>query len=475
MIAERGMLPDGYEPFAPLTTFTYHFGFHGLVAVLSWLSGIETVILVPVMGQLLSAAAALSVAFFTLTATRSRLSATVSAAFTGLLSVFPAFLINWGRYTQLTGLVLLPVFLGLVWHWLESGYHRTWIPFVGMLAAGIALAHYRITLMAAVAVFVLLGTKGVSSRLNWREWRRLAGRVLVALSVAGALAAPWAAQIYRGLNTGYSNDVGAPDSTYFSLARLGPGVVSFPTNAVFIGLTLASALLALWRRERVVIGLLSWAVTLLFLSMRSLAGVYMDTISVIISLYFPASVAVGWAAGLASEWLAIHWRPGRWAMGMGLLMLMAQGGVAIGSIVEPGAVYVGQDDLPAVNWIRSNTPESSIFMVNTYNWDFLPNYVIGSDAGYWLPLLADRRTITMPMTYPRERSNVPGLTERLVTLHRLRGHLTSPEAIALLRREGITHVYVGQRGGPIVVDELLQSPAFDLSYRNGAAHVFQLK
>ncbi|MGD2178270.1 MAG: hypothetical protein PVG71_10655 [Anaerolineae bacterium] len=474
MIAERGVLPDSYEPFAPLTTFTYHFGFHGLVAALSRLSGIETVILVPVVGQLLNAAAALSVAFFTLAATRRHLSATVSAAFSGLVSVFPAFFINWGRYTQLTGLVLLPVFLGLVWHWLESGCHRSLIPLVGMLAAGTALAHYRVTLMAAVAVAVFVGTKGVADRRDWRAWGRLAGRILLALAVAGALIAPWAAHILRALGEGFSNNVGTPDATYFSLARLGPGVLSFPTNSVFIGLTIVATLLGLFQRQRLVIALVIWAVAVLFLSMRSLVGVYIDTISVIISLYFPASVAVGWAAALTGDWLASHWKPGRWAMGIGLLILMARGGVAIGSIIGPRAAYVGKDDLPAVNWIRSNTPESSYFMVNTHSWDFLPDYVIGSDAGYWLPLLADRGTITLPMTYAHERSDVPGLTERLVTLHRLRGHLTSPEAIALLRREGITHVYVGQRGGPIVVDELTQSPAFDLSYRNGSAYVFQL-
>jgi hypothetical protein len=475
MIAERGGLPDSYEPYAPLTTFTYHFGFHGLVAVFSWLSGIDTVTLTPLAGQLFSTAAALSVAFFTLEATRSHLSATISAAFSGLVSVFPAYFINWGRYTQVTGLVLLPVFLGLVWHWLESGYDRRLIPFVGVLAAGTALAHYRITLMAAIAAAVLLGVKGLSNRLRWGAWRRLAGQILLALAVAGALSAPWAAHSYLALRGGLTNDVGAPDSTYFSLARLGPGVARFPTNGVFVGLTIVAALLALWRQQRAVIGLWIWAITVLFLATRSLFSVYLDTVSVILSLYFPACVSIGWATALVGDWLSDHWEPGRWAVGIGLLILMARGGVAIGSIIEPGAAYVGKDDLPAMDWIRSNTPELSTFMVNTYSWDFLPDYVIGSDAGYWLPLLAKRQTVTLPMTYPHERSDVLSLTERLVTLHRLQGQLTSPEAIALLRRAGVTHVYVGQRGGPIVVDELAQSAAFDLRYRNESAYVFELK
>jgi hypothetical protein len=79
------------------------------------------------------------------------------------------------------------------------------------------------------------------------------------------------------------------------------------------------------------------------------------------------------------------------------------------------------------------------------------------------------------MIYGVERSASPDLVARLVALHKLNGHLTSPEALALLRREGVTHVYIGQRGGPIVLDELLNSPAFELEYQHGAAHVFRLE
>jgi hypothetical protein len=58
-------------------------------------------------------------------------------------------------------------------------------------------------------------------------------------------------------------------------------------------------------------------------------------------------------------------------------------------------------------------------------------------------------------------------------LDQLGGHLTSPEALALLQRAGITHVYAGQRGGPIVVEELLRSPAFVLDYQQDAIYVFR--
>jgi hypothetical protein len=44
-------------------------------------------------------------------------------------------------------------------------------------------------------------------------------------------------------------------------------------------------------------------------------------------------------------------------------------------------------------------------MVNTYHWDFMRDFIIGIDAGFLL-LLANRQTVTMPMTF---RSNAAPL------------------------------------------------------------------
>jgi hypothetical protein len=474
MIAERGALPSSYEPFAPLTTFSYHFGFHGLVALLSWLSGIETVTLVPLLGQLLNGAAALSVAFFTSVVTGNRLSAIVAAAFSGLVSVFPAFFINWGRFTQLAGLVVLPIFIGLVWRWLQTDHRWSVVPLIGVLAAGTALVHYRVTLMAAVAVIVVLAGEAVDQWADWERWKEVSLRLMMAALVAGVLVMPWVWHVLGTIHTGHANDVSTPERAYFQLRRLGNDVLSHPTNEAFIGLTLLAVLLGWWRRERPVMILSAWTVAMLLLSSPQLGGIFLDTVSVVVSLYFPAAVTIGWLAQLTVDWLAHRWQPLQWVGALALFGLTLQGAFALASIVEPGAVYVREDDLPAMAWIQGNTARSAYFMVNTFSWDFAPDYVIGSDAGYWLPLLADRRTVTLPMTYPLERTSAPDLARDLAALHHLGGNLASPEAMALLRREGITHVYVGHRGGLISVEDLLESPAFDLRYQHGKAYVFQL-
>ena len=40
LILDKGKIPDNYLPYAPIVSFTYHFGFHSLAAAFSWLSGI---------------------------------------------------------------------------------------------------------------------------------------------------------------------------------------------------------------------------------------------------------------------------------------------------------------------------------------------------------------------------------------------------------------------------------------------------
>ena len=61
-----------------------------------------------------------------------------------------------------------------------------------------------------------------------------------------------------------------------------------------------------------------------------------------------------------------------------------------------------------------------------------------------------------------------------MALDRLNGKLATPEALALLLKEGITHVYVGQRSGPISAEELMKSPNFKLAYQNGPVYVFEV-
>lgn len=469
MIVESGMLPANFEPYAPLVTFMYHFGFHGLAAAMIWLTGLKSVVMVPILGQILMAAAALSVAFFTQVAFRNREATLASAAIVGLASVFPAYLVNWGRDTELAGLVLLPLFLGLIWYWVKADFPWAPIPLIGVLAAGIALTHYRVVLMAALGALVFFGSALVR-RPDRQIFKLGLVQQFVAVAIAGLLIAPWLWHIFSARQQGYPIDVGNPGPTFFSLDRLG-GALNYPTNNVLIALALLAVALGIWRRESVIIALSTWTALMLFLSLPWLASVFMDTVSVVMCLFFPAGVAISWIVVLIDR-PGLRWRATRWAALALLAILCIRGIVGIIYIVDSDLNYVRADDLRAMEWIQIHTPRSARFMVNTFHWDFQSTFVTGSDAGYWLPLLTGRSSVLVPVIYSFERSDLPDLNEQLVALDRLEGHLTTPEAMAMLEREGVTYVYIGQRGGPIVAQELLHSQEFKLEFQSGSVYVF---
>lgn len=482
LIAERGAIPDNYQPYAPLVSFTYHYGFHAFAAVIVMLTGTTSVVITPVLAQLFTAAAALSVAFFAQATTGSRLAAAASAVIAGLISVFPAYFINWGRYTQLTGMVLLPVFLGLVWLWAKNGWESLDTILIGVLAAGIALTHYRVTLMAASGAIVLLLIGKSTCRADWnKQFLKLWGvsRQLLMIAVGVIiLTAPWLWHVLKAQTVGYPIVLSAVGPAFFSLDRLGPSVSHYPSNQVLIILLCVSILLGLIWRNRLVIGLTLWGAVMLFLSAPYLAGTFMDTVSVVISLYFPVAVIIGGTIAQIADWSTTH-RPVLSGLVWTSLIGLAIWGIVLSrSILEPAAAYVWADDLPAIAWVQEHTPSTAHFMVNTYNWSFSPDFIISIDAGYWLPLLAHRSTVTSPMTYPNERAAAPDFLSNLVKLHRLAGDLTSSQALSALREQGVTHVYIGARSttmGLVSVEKLRTSQDLELIYQNGGAYVFKLR
>ena len=475
IIADQGKLPATLAPLTPVLTFTYHFGYHVLVAVLNWMTGIPAIALTPIVAQLLKAGMALAAAFMAEALGARRSGSVVTAAVAGLICVFPAYYVNWGRNTQLTGLLLLAVLLGIVWLWCTAPPRWPAAGLLAVLAVGLALAHYRVTLMAAIGCALIVAAHGWQARWSWVAWRRRALHVGSMVLGALLLISPWIWHVWSSRSLGYSAAIAEPQASFFALDRLGSLVLNYPTNwPLLIGFVVAFGY-GLWRRDLGVWVMAIWALALYVLSQPWAFSQYMDTITVVQSLFLPAAVTIGLAAGLfLAEGTGARQVGRRWLVA-GLTLLLSLAGVrAISEIVEPGAPYVLPADMAAVQWVNSNTPADALFMVNTYTFDFAPQFIIGSDAGGWLPLLARRRVITAPMSFSIERNMYENYPQRLQQLAALGGDLTTPQAVAALRGAGITYVFVGRRGGPIQVDKLLDSPAYVLEYQDGGDYVFRL-
>lgn len=111
VLMEQGYLPDTYAPYLPSGRFFYHWGFHAIVAFVSWITGANNAI--DVARVLLIVGQVFNCLTLVLTYTMGRVwfgSQRVGlwgAALATLVSWFPAYYVSWGRYPHLVGMLLL--------------------------------------------------------------------------------------------------------------------------------------------------------------------------------------------------------------------------------------------------------------------------------------------------------------------------------------------------------------------------------
>jgi glucan phosphoethanolaminetransferase (alkaline phosphatase superfamily) len=92
----------------------------------------------------------------------NRWSGVVAAMVAGLLSPMPIQYINWGRYTQLTGQVILPVAVVISGIFLQARHLKLSIAIVSSIViAGLAFTHYRILIFYVIftGVWIVLNVR----------------------------------------------------------------------------------------------------------------------------------------------------------------------------------------------------------------------------------------------------------------------------------------------------------------------------
>ena len=474
IIAQRGALPKDLLPLTPLVTYTYHYGYHATVAALNWLSGAPILALTVIVAQLLKVGVALMAAVLAEVMIGRRSAGIVTALIVGVIAVFPTFYVNWGRNTQLTGLLLLAALLTVLWLWSFGRPDWRLVVAVALLATGTAFAHYRVTLMAIAGCGSVVVTALVARRWSRTELRLRLLQIAAIGLIALVFAAPWLWHVWVARSVGYPTPISQAGPGFYRLERLGDLVLGYPTNW-YVGVATGLALVGgIWRRLPGVLAMAAWLAILLAISLPAGAGEYIDPITVITSSFLPISVMIGAAAGGFVAWDS-RWR--RWrTVAVSVLMMRAalHGTVRVVDAVESGAAYVQPEDLAAAAWVGEHVPADALFMVNTFEFEFLPDFVVASDAGGWLPVLAGRAAIVPPMIYPLERTAEPEFNKRLVALSAITSDITSPAAVDLLRSEGITHIFIGHRGGRIDPAQLLTSPDYTVEYHAANTYVFRL-
>src|SRR4030042_1873344 len=106
LILNAGAYPSTLLPYLDISSTVYHPGFHSIAAAFIWLTNLDLAQSLLILGQVLNALSIFSVYLFTTSLTRSSSAGLFAAFITGFFTPMPAYYTSWGRYTELTGLLL---------------------------------------------------------------------------------------------------------------------------------------------------------------------------------------------------------------------------------------------------------------------------------------------------------------------------------------------------------------------------------
>lgn len=484
LVEQRGLF-SSWEPYAPLVTFTYHYGFHANAAFLHWFSGISIPKSILYVGQLINVAALTSAYLLTTRLTKSRQAGLWAVALTGFVNLMPAQYVNWGRYTQLTGQVALPA---VVICWMALLEHarlsKGRLALAVIVTAGLMLTHYIVTIFAAlfVAAYVLALLLRTPT---WPVLRSVTARSILGAALALIVAAPW---LWNTLGGNLRRNVSGFVTQSVSQERISTisaleSVVPDYIHPAILALAVIGFGLALARRNWRVGLCLAWSVLLILVVVPYVFGLpgagVIAAFTSYIALYVSVIPLAAYVLGLLGERLSA-WRPFVGAVvGIGALIAVSVWGVRWQErLIETQYQLFTPADDRAMNWIRESTPPDARFLVNMFP-AYGDSLVVGSDGGWWIPLLTQRQTTLPPITYGSERAATTGFARQINSFAKsLRDNpLPSDEGLALCRAAGIRYIYSGAHSEQIDkfdVEKLRESPALNVVYEEDGVVIFEI-
>ena len=480
VILENGGLPQTLAPYLPVD-FSYHYGFHALTALFAGITQVEPAAAILWFGQILNALIALSVYRLGMEIWGDWRRAVLAALLVGFGFQMPAYYLTWGRYTLITGLLMLPLAMAALLRLSRQPRDvSAWISAV-LLTAGVALSHYTALLLLGfyTVILVLLrwlerpqpDENGVSPSRWQGAWQPALG------AAAGVLiAAPWLLQVWLQLNTQAEInfvpplDSGQAGYMNYILYLLGP-----QHSAVWLAVAGAGMVWALWRKTGRVLGV--WALILAVMTLPwglRLGPFRPDHMAIV--LFLPASLL---AADFVIHLMELSSRLPRVWLRRGVqagLILAALAGIGWGGwqtrdILNSSTVFADQADLEALEWVRENTPLDARFIINTTPW--MGRTYRGVDGGYWLLPYAGKQTILPPVMYTYGSQDYVGQTERWA---QQLNELTTCDADfwRLVEEFDAGYLYLRQGRGSLQPEALAACPRLVNVYRRGGVHIYEI-
>jgi hypothetical protein len=324
----------------------------------------------------------------------------------------------------------------------------------GFTIAGLGLSHYGV-----LVFFVLFGVILVVYHLvqigfeKTRLWN-LALVLLQVAVIAGLLASPWIWTFIQGrflfiVTTIVAQAPGADPEKIRVHNSLGD--IRFFFNTHWYILVVVGILWAFWRKAWPIILISIWAIALLILSNPHYLGLpgagLINNFAIFISLFLPFSLILGYLLADLMQVVQpkVAWAP--YILIIALLALGVWGAQFRLSFFEPKNQLVMDSDLKAMAWVKDHVPLEARFLTN-YTFAYNNSSLIGTDAGWWLPLLAQRQNLIPPLSFQEvwtpDALQFPVFFRQLDELD-----LSSYSGYTFLKDHGITHIYIGEKQGQV--------------------------
>jgi hypothetical protein len=481
LIMENGAYPSSYLPYLDISPSAYHPGFHSIAATFTWLSKLDIDQCLLILGQVLNALSIFTVYLFTKILTRRSTAGLFAAIITGFITPMPAYYTSWGRYTELTGLLVMPVVLAMLQIWLDRKKNvksPLIILFGAISLGGLFMLHYRVIafFVALLFAYVVVQILPRRSLVNRKTTELI---LLIALiSILGIVFVfPWFLQTLKTtvlpiVTTPFTSIVGFFQD--FSWPYLTSALGKQSLALAGLGLCWSAI-----KRQRFAFILLIWVfIMFFFANMASLkipGGGLISNASVEIMLFIPISLLGGYFV----DQVLIHWKvllPKKLlAPAVGIIIIFMGFACYLGAkqlipIINPITILSRSADLPAIQWISDNIPMDETIIINPFSWGY--GLYGGSDGGYWISPLSGRQTIPPPVLYGLsiETGSINQLSQEIIS--------QSPDPASFrdfLLSENYHYVYTGAKGGVIPPEKLVASGLFTALYHQDGVWILRIK
>lgn len=416
LVATTGKLPYTLLPFDSANLNHYHLGLYALTGPLQLLAGIGPDQSLLWFSQFLSGICGVGVFLF-LDRKVSRQAAILGMLSVGLFSVFPSWFVNWGRFTQLSAqTILLPTVL-VTWEALTSikdegkSLSRKTIfelLLAGFLNAAVCLLHFRVAVFMLALILIVCVSELLNARKDPGKFKVLLGRIfliglITAVLILPTLKAGLESYIdHRVVQVSTSQGGGIlADQWYFSSGDGNTWTLT-QRSSPFLALGMIGLVAGFFtkRNRKISIFTFVWILCLIGFSQLYRSNVYVlaftNITAILLILYLPIGIGSGilWNTVFEGREFRFHQQILEFVIALLLLTSVVSYYFRVKDF-EPKRAFMTDADSAAMKWIKTNIPQDAVFGVNT---NFLnPSMPFGTDAGYWLPVYAERQTTALTL------------------------------------------------------------------------------